>query len=87
MARKAAAKKSRSKKKGVKTAPRKSTGVAKTKSTDGTTIREKTDEYNRLVPQAKKAGITWAKHHTSNFESQVKADVALKKLKDAIKKA
>lgn len=68
-------------------APRKSGGAVKAKSTNGTTIREKTEEYNRLVPAARKAGVTWAKHHTSNFESQDKADVALKKLKDAMKKA
>lgn len=59
----------------------------RTKSTDGSTIREMTEEYNALVPAAKKAGVAWAKHHTSNFESKDKAGVALKKLRDAMKKA
>lgn len=85
MARKAAKKKTAKGKTRTKTAGKK-TGGARAKSTSGTTIREKTEEYNAMLPAAKKAGVTWAKFHSSNFESQAKADVAMKKLKDAIKK-
>jgi hypothetical protein len=82
------ARKAKAKKRVTKTTNKPKTGGGKkVKSTDGSTIREMTEEYNRLVPAAKKAGITWAKHHTSNFESKDKATIATKKLKDAMKKA
>lgn len=81
MARKAA-------KKSAKKAPKK--GAVKAKSTNGSTIREMTEEYNAIVKgmtKAQKEAAPYAKHHTSNFESKDKAAVQLKKLKDAIKKA
>lgn len=77
----------KAKKRVTKTANKAKGGSKKVKSTNGSTIREQTEEYNRLVPAAKKAGIAWAKHHTSNFENLAKAEVAMKKLKDAMKKA
>jgi hypothetical protein len=86
MARKAAKKTSARGKTRTKTAGR-ALGGKRVKSTGGTTIREKTEQYNSLVPAAHKKGVTWAKRHTSNFESQEKADIALKKLQDAMKKA
>lgn len=88
MARKAAKKTARGKTRTKATDKPKSTSTAgPRRSTTGTTIREKTEEFNRLVPQAKKAGIDWVKHHTSNFESQEKADKQLARLRDAMKKA
>lgn len=83
MARKAKAKKSATKKKSTG-------GGKKVKSTDGSTIREMTDEYNQIVKgmsAALKKEVTFAKHHTSNFETKDKAKAQLKKLRDAIKKA
>jgi hypothetical protein len=87
MARKAAAKKARKTRTKATDKPKASGAGRKVKSTNGTTIREMTEEYNRLVPAARKAGVEWAKHHTSNFESKEKAEKATAKLKDAMKKA
>lgn len=87
MARKAA-KKTKAK------APAKKTGTkgggTKPRSTNGTTIRERTEEYNEIVrkmTKAQKEAAPWAKHHTSNFESQTKADAAFDRLKAALKNA
>ena len=42
------------------------------KGLDASTVthRELTERFNALVPRAKKLGITWARHHTSAFESK-----------------
>lgn len=88
MARKAAKKTARGKTRTKATdKPKAEAKAGPRRSVAGTTIREKTEEYNRLVPAARKAGIEWAKHHTSNFESQEKADKQIARLKDAMKKA
>jgi hypothetical protein len=55
--------------------------------TNGVTIAAKTQEYNDLVPAAKKKGVSWAKVHTSFFGSHVAADAQLKRIQDAIKTA
>jgi arylsulfatase A-like enzyme len=55
--------------------------------TNGVTIAAKTQEYNELVPAAKKKGVSWAKVHTSFFGSHVAADAQLKRIQDAIKAA
>lgn len=56
----------------------------KPRQTDGTTIRELTDEYNKLVAgmgaKAKEAA-PYARHHKSLFESKVKAEKQLKRLR------
>lgn len=87
MARKKATKKTK-----TKTAAKKAGNGngARTKSTNGTTIREMTDEYNAIVAKmtkAQKEAAPFAKHHTSQFESKDKAKVQLDKLKKAIAKA
>lgn len=87
MARKAAAKKARAKKTPTKTTHKPKTGGTRAKSQDGTTIREMTEAYNEMVPAARKAGVAWAKHHTSNFESKEKAQKQIDRLKDAMKTA
>ena len=59
----------------------------KARSTGGTTIRELTEEFNRIVAKmnkGQKEAAPWAKHHTSLFESKDKAKVQLAKLKKAI---
>src|SRR5262245_17268714 len=43
-------------------------------------IADKTEEFNGLVARANKAGITWARHHSSLFGSHEAADKMLKKL-------
>lgn len=53
--------------------------------TEGPTLKDYTAEYNALVPAAKKAGVTFAKVHTSLFESKDKAVAQLDRLKKAIK--
>jgi hypothetical protein len=37
-----------------------------------------TEHFNALVPRAKKAGITWAKHHTSALVIEDAFDLALR---------
>lgn len=61
-------------------------GVAK-KRAEGPSLASFREEYNSLVPAAKKAGITWAKHHTSEFESKTKGAAQVERLKKAIKDA
>lgn len=59
-------------------------GGARAKSTNGTSIREMTEEYNSIVKglsAAVKKENPWAKHHTSNFESKDKAKKQLARLK------
>lgn len=59
----------------------------KARSTGGTTIRELTEEFNRIVAKmnkVQKEAAPWAKHHTSLFESKDKAKVQMAKLKKAI---
>jgi hypothetical protein len=48
---------------------------------DGPTLRELTDQFNALVPEAVKKGIK-VKHHTSLFESKVAAERMLGQLKE-----
>lgn len=64
---------------------RKATGARR--NTEGPTLATYLAEYNDLVPAAKKAGIKWAKVHTSNFESKDKAKAQIARLKEAIRKA
>lgn len=40
-------------------------------------IRQLTEEFNRLVPEARALGIAWAKHHNSAFERK---DVAVRQV-------
>jgi hypothetical protein len=51
------------------------------------TIKELTEEYNSLVPAAKRAGITWARHHTSLFGSLAAGATQVQRLKKAISSA
>lgn len=59
-------------------------GKSRPRSTSGTTIRELTDEYNKLVAgmgaKAKEAA-PYARHHKSLFESKAKAEKQLKRLR------
>lgn len=57
------------------------------KTAGGDTIKSRTEAYNALVPAAKRAGVKWAKHHTSLFESHASAEKATKRLEKAIKDA
>lgn len=82
----------KAKKKAAARAPakKKGGGAPRARSTDGSTIREMTEEYNAIVAKmtkAQKEAAPFAKHHTSQFESKEKAKVQLAKLKKAIAKA
>lgn len=48
---------------------------------NGVTIKEKTDEYNELVPEAKRLGVPYARKHSSAFGSHEMADKQIKRLK------
>lgn len=54
------------------------------KRNGGPTVKGLTDEYNSLVGTAKRAGIKWAKHHTSLFGSLVHGKAQVDRLKKAI---
>jgi len=73
----------------AKTKAAKSTTPAKRgrPPSNGVTIAAKTEELNKLVPALKKAGASWAKHHTSFFGSHTAADAQLKKAHDFLKNA
>ena len=60
--------------------PRKSRG-------DGPTLASYTEEWNALVPRAVKAGIKGVKHHSSDFETHVKAKARLAWLNKELAKA
>jgi len=70
------------------TAGRKGKGIrARTRSTNGTTIRELTEQFNSIVAKlnkGQKEAAPWAKHHTSMFESKEKAKKQLTRLKKAV---
>jgi hypothetical protein len=79
------AKKAKSKK-GAKTAKKAAKATStRARSANGTSIRAKTAEYNGMIGEAKRAGVKWAKHHTSDFASHEAADKQLKRLRDAIR--
>lgn len=78
MARKAKAKKAKK-----ATATRKASGP---RNTSGPTLKELTDQYNKLVPAGKKAGVKCF-IHTSLFESKEKAKKQIAKLEKQIKDA
>lgn len=72
---------------GRKPARKGAAGGAARKRAEGPTLSSYREEYNALVPAAKKAGIKWAKHHTSEFESKVKGAAQVARLQKAIKDA
>jgi hypothetical protein len=43
-----------------------------------------TETFNKLVPVANKRGITWAKHHTSAFETRAGGIKQIARLEAAI---
>lgn len=70
-----------------KAAAKKGKGAKRPKSTDGTSIREMTEQYNDIVKgmsAAQKKEFPWAKHHSSFFESKEKAKKQLARLKKAV---
>lgn len=68
------------KRKAGRKAPRKA-GAAR--RTEGPTLASYREEFNSLVPQAKKLGLKF-KHHTSEFESKAKGAAQVARLKKAI---
>lgn len=68
-------------------AKRKTRKAPRRNGNGGPTIREMTEEYNSLVPRASKAGVTWARHHTSLFGSLEAGKAQLNRLKKAISAA
>ena len=80
----------KAKKKAARTPAKKAGGAPRARSTNSTTIREMTDEYNTIVAKmtkGQKEAAPFAKHHNSQFESKEKAKKQLDRLKKAIAKA
>jgi hypothetical protein len=50
----------------------------------GTTHRELTERFNALIPRANKLGVTWARTHTSAFETKALGVRQLARLEAAI---
>jgi hypothetical protein len=48
------------------------------------THRELTERFNALVPRVNKLGVTWARHHTSPFETKAQGARMLARLEAAI---
>jgi hypothetical protein len=60
------------------------TDVSTTVSIDKLTHSQLTERFNALVPQASNLGITWARHHTSAFETKKAGVRMVAKLEEAI---
>ena len=56
------------------------------KKRDGKSVREMTERFNQLVPEATKAGVKgwWVKEHVSLFESRAAAVRMIDKLEAAM---
>jgi hypothetical protein len=68
----------------IKLVKPKASPAKKVKRNGGPTIHALTEEFNRLAEGAQRLGITWAKHHTSDFGTRAAAEQQLARLKREI---